>query len=178
MWYSDRICDVEPSNATLDTSFWINAFRAGLLDWSGELFRLSVTDVVLEEIRYPVRYLGAPSPDAAVLEEWLAGGKLRRENPKQALPWFGPGEAAAIALAEEQGYFLLMDDGRPYQYAKARGIRVIGTPDLVVLLYDRQKVTLQEAQMMLGSLLGVNARIVGAAGALLEAIAKERGEGP
>ena len=164
-------------NATLDTSFWINAFRAGLLEWLGELFRLAVTDAVREEIRYPVRHLGVPSPDTAVLEEWLAGGKLRQENPKRALPWFGPGEAAAIALAEEQGYFLLMDDGRPYQYAKSRGIRVIGTPDLVVVLYDGQKVTLQEARVRLGSLLGVSARIVEAASALLEAVARERGEG-
>lgn len=169
---------MERTNATLDTSFWINAFRAGLLEWLGEPFRLAVTDAVLEEICYPVRSLGVPSPDTMILEEWLSGGKLRRENPKQALPWFGPGEASAIALVEEQGYFLLMDDGRPYQYAKARGIRVVGTPDLVVVLYDGQKVTLQEARRMLSSLLGVSARIVEAASTLLEAVAREKGEGP
>lgn len=90
---------------------------------------------------------------------------------------FGPGEAAAIALAEEQGYFLLMDDGRPYQYAKARGRRVVGTPDLVVVLYDRQHVTLQEARTMLRSLLGVSTRMLEAAGVLLEGIATARGEG-
>lgn len=69
-----------------------------------------------------------------------------------------------------------MDDGRPYQYASSRGIRVVGTPDLVVMLYDRQRVTLQEAQAMLGSLLGVSAHIVTAAAALLQDIARHRGE--
>jgi predicted nucleic acid-binding protein len=93
---------VEQPNATLDTSFWINAFRAGLLTWLAELFRLAVTDAVVEEIRYPVRHLGVPAPDTAVLEEWLARGTLRRENPHRTLPLFGPGEAAAIALAEER----------------------------------------------------------------------------
>lgn len=168
---------VEQPQATLDTSFWINAFRAELLRWLGELFRLAITDAVVEEIRYPTRQLGLPSPDTAVLEEWLARGKLRRENPSRTLPLFGPGEAAAIALAEEQGYFLLMDDGRPYRYAKSRGLRVVGTPDLVVVLYDRQHVTLQEARTMLRSLLGVSTRIVEAAGALLEGIASAREEG-
>jgi hypothetical protein len=168
---------VEQPYATLDTSFWINAFRAGLLIGLVGLFRLAVTDTVVEEIRYPVRHLGVPSPDIVVLEEWLASGKLRRENPRRVLPLFGPGEAAAIALAEEQGYFLLMDDGRPYRFAKARGLRVVGTPDLVVVLYDRQHITLQEARTMLGSLLGVSTQIVEAAGALLEAIARAREEG-
>jgi predicted nucleic acid-binding protein len=168
---------VEQPQATLDTSFWINAFRARLLRRLVELFRLAITDAVVEEIRYPARHLGVPAPDTAVLEEWLANGTLRRENPRQALPLFGPGEAAAIALAEEQGYMLLMDDGRPYQYAKGRGLRVIGTPDLVVVLYDRQHVRLQEARTMLHSLLGVSTRIVEAAGAMLEGIARARGEG-
>jgi predicted nucleic acid-binding protein len=168
---------VEQPYATLDTSFWINAFRAGLLIRLGELFHLAVTDAVVEELRYPARQLGMPAPDTAMLEEWLASGKLQRENPSRVLPLFGPGEAAAIALAEEQGYFLLMDDGRPYQYAKARGLRVVGTPDLVVVLYDRQYVTLQEARTMLRSLWGVSSRIREAAGALLEGIARARGEG-
>ena len=70
-----------------------------------------------------------------------------------------------------------MDDGRPYQYAKARGLRVVGTPDLVVVLYDRQYVTLQEARTMLRSLWGVSSRIREAAEALLEGIARARGEG-
>jgi predicted nucleic acid-binding protein len=175
--YHDTFHSVEQPSATLDTSFWINAFRAGLLERLGGLFRLTIPDAVVAEIRYPVRHLGVPSPDTAVLEAWLASGQLRRENPKRSLAWFGPGEAAAIALAEEHGYFLLMDDGRPYQHAKVRGIRVVGTPDLVVMLYDRQQVVLQEARAMLGSLLGINTRIVGAASTLLEAIAGERGEG-
>lgn len=168
---------MEQLTATLDTSFWINAFRAGLLTRLAELFRLAVTDAVVEEIRYPVRSLGVPSPDVAVLEEWLVRGTLRRENPRRVLPLFGPGEAAAIALAEEHGYVLLMDDRRPYQYAKARGLRVIGTPDLVVVLYDRQHVTLEEARAMLISLLGVSSRIMEAAGVLLEGIARAREEG-
>ena len=70
-----------------------------------------------------------------------------------------------------------MDDGRPYQYAKGRGLRVIGTPDLVVVLYDRQHILLQEARTMLHSLLGVSTRIVEAAGVMLEGIARVRGEG-
>jgi hypothetical protein len=84
---------VEQPYATLDTSFWINAFRAGLLIRLGELFHLAVTDAVVEELRYPARQLGMPAPDTAILEEWLASGTLRRENPRLVLPLFGPGES-------------------------------------------------------------------------------------
>jgi len=63
------------------------------------------------------------------------------------------------------------------KYAKGRGLRVIGTPDLVVVLYDRQHILLQEARTMLHSLLGVSTRIVEAAGVMLEGIARVRGEG-
>jgi hypothetical protein len=34
-----------------------------------ELFHLAVTDAVVEEIRYPARYLALPAPDTAVWEE-------------------------------------------------------------------------------------------------------------
>ena len=50
-------------------------------------------------------------------------------------------------------------------------------PDLVVVLYDRQHILLQEARTMLHSLLGVSTRIVEAAGVMLEGIARVRGEG-
>ena len=167
---------MQKATATLDTSFWINACRAGLLDLVEDLFRLVITYAVANEIRFQTRSLGVTPPDTELMERRLASGSLRLEEPRRASGLFGPGEAAAIGLAEGKGYFLLMDDGRPHQYARSAGIRVVGTPDLVVMLYEQRKMTLREARAMVGSLLGVSARIVGTAEELLEATARARGE--
>jgi hypothetical protein len=38
------------------------------------LFQPAITDAVMDEVRYPVRVLGARSPDMAILEEGPGGG--------------------------------------------------------------------------------------------------------
>jgi predicted nucleic acid-binding protein len=76
----------------------------------------------------------------------MAGsGKIRLQNPKEPVSWFQSGENAAIALAIEQDYFLLIDDANPYHLAKKAGLKVVGTSDFSVFLYDQGRITYDAA---------------------------------
>lgn len=55
------------------------------------------------------------------------------------------GENAAIALALEYDYFLLIDDANPYHRAKAAGLKVVGSNEFAVLLYDHGRITYKAA---------------------------------
>lgn len=57
------------------------------------------------------------------------------------MDWFQQGENAAIALAMEHDYFLLIDDANPYHRAKAAGLKVVGSSEFAVLLYDQGQIT-------------------------------------
>lgn len=51
------------------------------------------------------------------------------------------GENAAIALAIERGYFLLIDEASAYHFAKSQGLKVVGTMDFAVFLYDQGRLS-------------------------------------
>ena len=71
------------------------------------------------------------------------------QDPVTPVNWFQQGENQAIALASERGYWLLIDDSNPYHLAKSRGIRVFGTPDFVIVLYDQGRLSYENAQIAL-----------------------------
>lgn len=137
-------------NASLDASFWINAFDTALVDFLPDYFDLVVCDEVASEINYPVAVLGieeAAGPN--LFSQWCATGLILQQNPSQPVDWFQPGENAAIALAAEHGYWLLMDDANPYHMARSRGLQVVGTADLAVFLYDQERLSYEECARIL-----------------------------
>jgi len=140
-------------NASLDASFWINAHDAGLVRFLPHYFQLYACGMVAREIRYPLDVLGmkeATGPSLFV--EWCQSGISSLAEPQKPVDWYQAGENAAIALAIEREYFLLIDDANPYHFAKSRGLPVIGTADLAVFLYDQGRLTHREASAAIQAL--------------------------
>jgi hypothetical protein len=140
-------------NASLDASFWINAYDADLIRFLPDYFRLFVCRSVAGEIRYPLDMLGikeAACPSLFV--EWCKSGIITLEDPRKPVNWYLAGENAAIALAIERGYFLLIDDANPYHFAKAQSLKVVGTADLAVFLYDQGHLTFAETTVAINAL--------------------------
>ncbi len=163
-------------NASLDASFWINAFDADLVEFLPEYFVLYVCSVVAEEIRYPLDVLGiedAASPSLFV--EWCESGVITLQDPEEPVDWFEKGENAAIALAMERGYLLLMDDANPYHYAKSKHLKVVGTAELTVFLYDQGKLSYKESVATVKKLRSSKKQKRDAMIAL-EILARERGD--
>jgi predicted nucleic acid-binding protein len=122
-------------HAVLDSSFWINAHRSGLLEYLSDYFSLFAPTAVVQEIEYSPLGVGQLTPAGETFRRWRRSGWLNVQDPIQPVDWFHPGENAAIGLAQEQEYVLLIDDQAPYHLAKARGLPVIATADFVMLLY-------------------------------------------
>jgi hypothetical protein len=134
-------------SATLDSSFWINAHRCGLLPH------------VLA--RFDLRY--APAVGAELSEDFASGrefwrlvreGTLVEENPTpEVVKTFGPGERAAMNLAlQHPDWVLLVDDRRPLVEAQRLGLKAICTPVLITQLFAEQQLDLMEALQLMGRL--------------------------
>src|SRR5215210_7299734 len=134
-------------NATLDTSFWINAHRVGLLRRVLERYSLHYAPDVAAELSP-----GFPSG----VEFWRLArrGVLTEVAPRRdELGAFGPGERAAINLAiEHPGWLLLLDDQRPYQEAVRRGLPVLCSPVLVAALFSEGTLDSQDTLLTLARL--------------------------
>lgn len=116
-------------NATLDSSFWINAHRAGLSEYVLDRFTLWYPSAVAAELqpRFP--------SGAAFWANVEASGLSEANASREATSEYGPGERAAINVAlEHRDWLLLMDDHRPYQEAARQSLRVLCTPVLVTML--------------------------------------------
>jgi len=112
-------------------------------------FHLFVPTLVIQEIEYAPPDVDHLTPAGEAFRRWRQGGRLQLQDPARPVDWFQPGENAAIGLAREQGYALLIDDQAPYHLAKARGLRVIASADFVVLLYTDDVLSYDEAQALL-----------------------------
>jgi predicted nucleic acid-binding protein len=119
-------------NATLDSSFWINAVAGGLLDYLLEDFELCIVPAVEREL--PETY-----PSGARLHRLLTEGRIALAAPKViALEQFGPGEREAISLAaQHREWTLLLDDLRPFRAAAELGLAPVSTPAYAASLYGR-----------------------------------------
>lgn len=113
----------------------IGLARAGLLDLLQKLYgTAAVPPAVLEELR-----LGEDRPGSRVLRTAHKTGWLVEVRPKdldlisEIGRLVGPGEAAAIALAEERGWPILLDERRGRGVARLRGVSVIGTGGVLLL---------------------------------------------
>jgi predicted nucleic acid-binding protein len=142
-----RYNDVVKQNATPDSSFWINAHRAGLLSHVLQGFSLSFAPAVAAELSESF---------ASGREFWrLAGeGVLTEAIPRTDLvKAFGSGERGAMNLAlEHRDWILLVDDRRPLLEAQRLGLRTLCTPVLVVDLFDKEELSLPEAVQSLARL--------------------------
>ncbi|MCP4422050.1 MAG: hypothetical protein GY805_36010 [Chloroflexi bacterium] len=82
---------------------------------------------------------------AVLFNDWVLAGKINLQEPRQPVDWFQEGENATIALAIENGYFLLIDDANPYHRAKAAGLKIVGSGEFAILSYDHGLITQETA---------------------------------
>jgi len=129
----------------MDASFWINLCVSQAIQFLPPYFQLYVPEVVVQEIRYPLEILGIQSMTVSLFDQWRTNSWITLRNPSANVNWFQPGENAAIALALQQNYYLLMDDANPYHRAKRAGIKVVGSSEFIVLLLDHGKLSFEEA---------------------------------
>ena len=140
---------MDKRNAVLDASFWINAHHGGLVDYLPDYFNLFAPTAVIQEIEYTPPDVDQPTPAGETFRHWRQSERLKLQDPSKPVDWFHPGENAAIGLAEEQGYILLIDDQAPYHLAKARGLQVIASADFAVLLYVDRLLSYNDARAIL-----------------------------
>ncbi len=161
--------------ASLDASFWINAHQAGLTPFLPDYFHLFVCAEVEREILYPLTAKGLPVAAALQFQEWCDKKIITRQNPTKPVDWYHVGENAAIGLAIDNQYVLLLDDQSPYHFARAENLKVVNTADLVVLLYVTGKMTYPVAEATIGRL-GLGKHLARTAWAILGALARRKGE--
>ena len=136
--------------AAFDTSFWTVGHRADVLQYTFSSFGLRAPPAVREEIltpdpRFPRRKYGY-----AELYRLLEGrGLLPVVEPTTVGDRYGRGEAEAIALAQEHGWWLLINDYRPRQYARSLGIRTVTVPALIFRLYVQEAISVASAERKL-----------------------------
>ncbi len=164
-------------NAVLDSSFWINAHRGGLASYLSEYFAMFAPEVVAEEVEHRSTITGLLTAAGLLFRQWRLAGQIVIQNPEQSIDWFDPGENAAIALALERDYWLLMDNGNPYHMARSQGLRVVKTPDLAVFLFDIGELTYDETREIIHRL-QVDKKLARSALITLERLVRLKGGGP
>jgi len=161
--------------ASLDASFWINAYQVGLTHFLPEYFQLFVCSEVEREILHPLITKGLPVAAALQFQEWCEAKIITRQEPAHPVDWYHVGENAAIAMAIDNNYVLLIDDQNPYHYARSRGLKVVNSADFVVLLYHVGKLSYPVAESTI-SRLGLGKHLSRTALAALGMLARRKGE--
>jgi hypothetical protein len=142
--------------ASLDTSFWINCYRVGLIEELSTYFQLFVCSEVRNEILIPVLRLGIMSQDAVIFQQKLNQKEIEIRNPSiTPKTMFHNAEDVAITLAEEMGIALLIDNGSPHEYARKKGFKVVSTAAFIVFLFSDGKLGIEEAENKLYDLRGL-----------------------
>lgn len=137
---------MKKQNASLESSFWNAGARIGVIPYLFEFYVVHYCRAVEAEIcstdpdRTPLIY-----PQAMLFQVFREDRRLHHAEPQRPLNLFGQGEAAAIALALENGWDLLINDFRPLQYARGLGIRCVSVPHFVVTICEVGRISPEAA---------------------------------
>lgn len=169
---------MEKPPAVMDTSFWVLGHRVDVLSYLFRFFTVYVPTAVREEVlapdpRYPQRVYGYQE----IFRLLDAQGSLLLRNPTQPMPQFHAGEAAALALALEEGCWLLLNEQRALTFARQRGVQVVTVPEFIVHLYEVSLLSYRSAQAKLdGIAANTGLRVMQAAQHTFVTLAHRRGE--
>lgn len=162
----------------METSFWVLGHRVDVLSYLFRFFTVFVPETVRGEVlapdpRYPQRVYGYQE-----IFRLLEGqGLLSIRNPIQSSPLFHAGEAAALALALEEGGWLLINEQRPLMFARHRGIKAVTVPEFIVYLYESRILSYRSAQNKLDGIApNTGQPVMEAARQAFLALAQSRGE--
>ncbi len=123
--------------ATFDSSFWVHAVYLDLVEFLFADFDLICTKAVENE-------LGGDNPTSRQLKQLLAEKSIKRAAPRlEKIKLYGDGERAAINLALERGWLLLIDDWRPYEAAQAVGVEVVNSLAYLIGVYEQKRISLE-----------------------------------
>jgi predicted nucleic acid-binding protein len=132
--------------ATFDSSFWVHAIYLDLVGFLLADFELTCTEAVENE-------LGRDNPTSRRLKELLADKSIKRAAPRsEKTKLYGDGERAAINLALERKFLLLIDDWRPYEAAQAAGVEVVNSLAYLIGLYEQKRISLERALQALATM--------------------------
>ena len=132
--------------ATFDSSFWVHAVYLDLVEFLFVDFDLICTKAVENE-------LGGDNPTSRQLKQLLAEKSIKRAAPRsEKIKLYGDGERAAINLALERGWLLLIDDWRPYEAAQAVGVEVVNSLAYLIGLYEQKRISLERVLQALAKM--------------------------
>lgn len=165
-------------NASLDTSFWNAANQIGVIPYLFSLFRVHYCTAVEHEIvttnpdETPLIY-----PQAMMFQIMQEDNRLYRADPTTPLGLFGTGEAHAIALAIEHQWVVLLNDVRPFIYARALGLRCVSVPSFCVMLFSQGKITYAAVTGYLNRLRTITSpKLITEAQLVIDQLTKSRGK--
>jgi predicted nucleic acid-binding protein len=99
------------------------------------LYDVIVPKAVADEIMRPdPMYPQRVYPDRALFEQMLPQMNGTPEDEPTPLRLFGPGEAAAIPLAQRLDCRVLINDRRAAAFARNLGLIVLTVPDVIVVV--------------------------------------------
>jgi predicted nucleic acid-binding protein len=162
----------------MDTSFGMLGRRVEVLSSPFRLFTVFVPEAVGVEVlapdsRHPQRVYG----DREMSRLLDGRGALSIRNPAQRWPQFHAGEAAALALAQEEAWWLLISEQRALTSARQRGLKAVTVPEFIVYLYQAHLLSYQSALTKLDELApNTGQRVMQAARQTLLGLAQRRGE--
>ena len=95
----------------------------------------------------------------------------------QRVPQFHAGEAAALVLARNEGWWLLLNEQRALTFARQQDIKTVTVPEFIVYLYEIQILSARSAMVKLdGIAANTGQRVMQAARDAFAALARRRGE--
>ena len=167
---------MERRDAVLDASFWINAERCGLTSHLLDYFHLVVPPLVAQELAVRPEVPTEPPPAAALFSAWHQRGDVEILSPAASYSRFDAGENQAIALAQERGWVLLIDDAAARHYSRGPlHLRVVDSPAFAVFLYDQGRLSYAQAVAALRQS-QAGRRIINEALVALELLARRKEE--
>jgi predicted nucleic acid-binding protein len=169
---------MEKLPAVIDTSFWVLGHRVDILSYLFRFFTVIVPNAVRGELlapdpRYPQRVYGYQE-----IFRLLEGQRaLVIRNPTQPLRQFHAGEAAVLALAQEEGWWLLINEQRALTFARQRALKAVTVPEFIVYLYQAHLLSSRSTRVKLeGIAANTGQQVMQAAWHTFEALAHRRGE--
>ncbi len=123
----------------LETSFWTVGYYAQINQYLFDYLNIYVTKEAKQEILQPsMQFPSVVYPYAKLFQLLLRNNQFTIKEPKERIKIFGKGDSSSISLALELKIGLLINDNRPYQYAKNLGIPVVSVPGFILFLYQKR----------------------------------------
>lgn len=138
--------------AIVDSSFWININKTGLVKYLFNYFDLYFTEKVEDELSDYKDTRGFVPTDLDAFIQLKKLNFLKVQNPKftskklqNSLSNYS-GELYTIALAEELKAIVLIDDSGPLKYCNRCNLISITTPGFIYKLYKLNIITKKDAK--------------------------------